>query len=189
MPQRPVDDVAQHARVEHHDRPGNGRHAAGHDRKQFGTGQLGEIGADDQGRFRHAKEQARRRSGADRAANAQGAPQHRPEGPYDRRQDAPVPQDGNQRAEHQNLRQDPEGEQVQGAFDIDFKGRRATAEIAKHEAGAGLGGLLDSANQAVDGQQHLAQHGSLKQQCSEGELHGQCGDQHPPIQFPAVLAH
>lgn len=182
------DDRTDETGIEHHDRAGDGRHAAGHESEQRRAGHAGQIGPDQQRRLGHADEDIGGGAQPQRSARAQGAAQQPGESAHQQRQDAPVKEQGRERADDQDQRQGAEGEH-EAVMGIErLEGRGGPAEIAEDQLGAGLGGLLHRQHQPVQAQKERLDRWQFQQRQRQQKLECESRDDEARTHGAAVLA-
>ena len=161
---------AEHRGIEHHHGAGDPGHAAAHQREQLAALHAHQIRADQQRRLDMADKDCTAAPRPSGPPMPDDAAQHPGEGADDALQYAPIEQQGRQRADHQHQRQCAESEDKAGAR-LDFgEGRRAAAEIAEDEAGAGVGRLLQRLNRVVEQQECRRGGRKFEQQQRQREL-------------------
>ena len=172
---------AKDAAIDHHDRAGNPGHAAAHQGEELAALHFCEIGSDEDGRLDHADEKIDRRARAERAADADGPAQHEGHAADDFLHHAPVEQQGGQGADHENEREDLEGEDERRAFRNGVEGQGRSAQIAEYEGCPCFRRAVDGADAAGErrhegacGRKFQQQHGKRDLQRDAGR-HGAPG--------------
>ena len=134
-----------------------------------------------------ADEDVHRGTEAERAADPDSASQHPGKRLHDALQDAPVEQQGGERADDQHQRERPEGEDEAGAGPGLGKRQLPAAQITENKAGAGLGGALQPLDGPVQQQERRPGQRKSQKHQSEGELQQHAHDDDAPRHARAVL--
>jgi hypothetical protein len=172
--------AGEERRVEHHDRPGDRRHAAGHRDEELRAAHRGDVGAHDERRFDHADEDVCRRRQADGPADAHRAHEQPREPAHEPRQDPPVEQQRRERAHDQHERQRAEREDERGGLGLLLERQRRAAEVAEHERGACPGRAVARADRAVEPKEELGEERHLERERRERERERHAGEHRAP---------
>jgi hypothetical protein len=153
--------------------------------EQLRPREAGQVAADEDRALYLAHEHGGGGGQRGRAAQAHGLLEHEAEALGDPAQDPPVPQQGRQRADHEDHRQHPEGEHEQRRrVGQGIRLVRRAGQEAEHEADAGLGAV----GQPIHRLPHGRQPGPQRRQ-SEQRHHQQALDDHrPDRQLPGEAA-
>ena len=169
-PSAPSITSRRHVRVQNHDGARDGRHARGQHDEELRARQVFQIRTNDERRFDHAEEHARPGADSHRTANAEGMAQYPGKSADDGGQDSPVPRECDQHAEHDDLRQDTEPEDVHRVRVGEIERRIAAAEKAEHERRARARGCLDRIDDVIGQQQRVAHRREAQQRDRQHEL-------------------
>jgi hypothetical protein len=180
---------AEHRRVDDHHRPGDGRHASGHDEQQLVARHALEVRSYEEGRLGLAEEDVGGGDEAGRAARAERALEQPGDAADDHRQDAPVPEQRRQRGHHDHERQHLEGEGDDRVRVGDGEGRVAAAEIAEHERAALERGGAERTHRLVHVEQTVLDQRRLEQQQADDELQHDGDADQLPVDAADVARH
>jgi len=146
------------------------------------------VAADEDGPLDLAHEDGGAHSQGRRAAQAHGLLEDKAKGSGHRLEDAPVPEQGGQGADHQDDRQDAEGEDKEGAGVGDIVGLALPAcKEAEDEGHAGLGGGGEGLDPLAEGGHHGAQGWQPEEAKNQEELDQEGASRQPPGKDAPVL--
>jgi hypothetical protein len=187
MAKRIQHPFGKNAGIQRHDRSRHPRHTDRHECEQFAAAHPAQVGAHQQARLHHAKEDV----GCGRQANAfthAHRPAQRPcEGAYDQRKNPPVKKHSRKRADHQHdgkrLKCKDEGRPCSA----EFERRRCAAQITKHCGGGTSRGTLQPEQQGVGGGNQLPGTLHFEKHHAKSPLERNAACEAPPGHRPAVL--
>ena len=177
----------QNGRIGHHGRAGDRRQTHHHHQEEFGTGQLVEIGPNDDGALDHAQEDIGGHGQGRGPAQAHGLLEDEAEAPGDPFQDLPVPEQGRQGRDHQDQGQDLEGKDKQGPIIGHHIGLGPAAHIAKDELGALGRGRGQAIDPVIDSGDDVLGPRQTKQHQDETDLDHQGPKGQAPWEFAFLL--
>jgi hypothetical protein len=170
LPRRVVDHVAQDRHIEQQHGARDRRHARAHDHVELAARERAHIRTNEQRCLDHADEDVRGRRQCHRATEAERALEHEREAAHHERKDAPIREQRGQRAhdEHERKRAKPEHEAARAGQRLERKG--CAAQVAEHEARAGLGRRLQREHRVVQQAKQRAHRCQLQERPRDDEL-------------------
>ena len=159
--------------IGHHDRAGDVRHSRGHHRHQLGARHPRQEGPDGERRLGLPHEDRRRDVEALRAARAQHPAHHEGEGPDDDLHDADVIENGEERGNEDDGRQELEGED-------DAETGVLLAELAEDEGRADVGVAQDAGDQSAQPAEERLPRRNAQHEDREEHLESQAPSDDPP---------
>ncbi len=180
--------VLQDGRIGHHGRAGDAGHAHRDQHEELGPRQAGQVAANEDRALHLAHEDGGGGGERRRAAQPHGLFEDQAEALGDPLQDAPVPEQGGQGADHQDHRQHPEGEDEQrGGVGQGVGLVLAAGQEAEHEGDARLGAGREPVHRVADAHQPVAQQRQAEQRHHQDRLHRDRAQRQLPREPAAVL--
>ena len=189
MPDDVGDDLRQNTGVEDHYRAGDGRHPAGHHRKQLTARHPAQVGSDEKRRFHHSQKDIGRHAQALGTAQTQCLFQHPREAIHHQGEHFPVEEQRRKGTDQEQQGERPKGENEAVGGDLFFERSRAAAQIAEHESRSRLDRFFQGQDHPVETQKDLTRAGDLQKEDSKGQLQGQAEAQQAERHPTSMLAH